>query len=113
MHIHTHTYIRTRTHIYIYIYLFKSSVCGQTFCINHHFNCDSLGVVYLITCMKYDKQYVGSTVTGLKKRFNNHKSSLIRYGGRDKSKFVVNICIHISIRKGTWGLRIFRSRLLT
>ena len=43
--------------------VFKSSACGRTFRINHHFNCDSLGVVYLITCMKCDKQYVGSTVT--------------------------------------------------
>ena len=25
---------------------FKSSVCGRTFRINHHFKCDSLGVVY-------------------------------------------------------------------
>ena len=50
----------------------------------HHFNCDSLGVVYLITCMKFDKQYVGSTVTAFRKRFNNHKSSLIRYGKGQK-----------------------------
>ena len=63
---------------------FKSSVCGRTFRSNHHFNCDSLGVVYLITCMKCDKQYVGSTVTAFRKRFNNHKSSLIRYGKGQK-----------------------------
>ena len=30
------------------------------------------------------KQYVGSTVTAFRKRFNNHKSSLIRYGKGQK-----------------------------
>ena len=29
--------------------------------------------------MKCDKQYVGSTVTAFRKRFNNHKSSLNLY----------------------------------
>ena len=28
---------------------FQSTVQGRTFCINHRFDCDSRGVVYLIT----------------------------------------------------------------
>ena len=34
--------------------------------------------------MKCDKQYVGSTVAAFRKRFINHKSSLIRYGKGQK-----------------------------
>ena len=58
----------------------RSSVSGRIFHINHRFNCDSSGVVYLITCKKCEKQYVGNTVTPFRKRFNNHKSSVNRYG---------------------------------
>ena len=54
------------------------------FYINHRFNCDSLGVVYLITCQKCEKQYVGNTVTPFRKRFNNHKNSLNRFGKGQK-----------------------------
>ena len=70
--------------------IFESSACGRTFRINHHFNWDSLGVVYLITYMKCEKQYVGSTVKVFRKRFNNHKSSLIRYG-KCRETVIINI----------------------
>ena len=38
------------------------------------------GVIYLISCKKCRKQYVGSTITSFRYRFNNHKSSLTRFG---------------------------------
>ena len=44
------------------------------------FDCDSAGVIYLLTCRRCSKIYVGSTVTSFRKRFNNHKSSLKRFG---------------------------------
>ena len=50
------------------------------FKINCSFDCDSEGMVYLISCTKCGKNYVGSTITLFRKRFNNHKSSLVRYG---------------------------------
>ena len=53
---------------------------GNKFKINYPFDCDSEGVVYLISCTKCRKNYVGSTITSFRKRFNNHKSSLVRYG---------------------------------
>ena len=53
---------------------------GDKFKINYLFDCDSEGVVYLISCTKCIKNYVGSTITSFRKRFNNHKSSLVRYG---------------------------------
>ena len=37
-------------------------------------------MVYLITCKTCGKQFVGSTITEFRKRFNNHKSSINRYG---------------------------------
>ena len=37
-------------------------------------------MVCLISCTKCRKKYVGSTITSFRKRFNNHKSSLVRYG---------------------------------
>ena len=63
---------------------FRSLVSGRIFHINHRFNCGSPGVVHLITCKKCDKQYVGNTVTPFRKRFNNHKSSLNRFGKGQK-----------------------------
>ena len=36
--------------------------------------------MHLITCKQYKKQYVGSYVTPFGVRFNNHKSSLDRFG---------------------------------
>ena len=58
---------------------FQSTVQRRTFHINHHFDCNSQGVVYLITCGKCSKQYVGNTVTSFRLRFNNHTSSLNRF----------------------------------
>ena len=59
-----------------------STLCrnGRTFHINYLFDCDSAGVIYLIICKKCSKIYVGSTITSFRRRFNNHKSSVKRYG---------------------------------
>ena len=64
--------------------VFESSVEDRTFHINHSFNCDSAGVVYLLTCKICSKQYVGSTITAFRTRFNNHRSSLSRYDHQGK-----------------------------
>ena len=37
-------------------------------------------MIHLLTCKRCSKIYVGSTVTSFQKRFNNHKSSLKRFG---------------------------------
>ena len=58
---------------------FKSTVEGRSSHINHSFECDSSGVAYLITC-KCSKQYIRSTITPYRIRFNNRKSSLNRFG---------------------------------
>ena len=60
--------------------IFESRVEKKSFHINHSFDCDSSGVVYLITRKRCVKQHVRSTITEFRKRFNNHKSSMNRYG---------------------------------
>ena len=39
-----------------------------------HLDCNSENVVYLITCKKCKKQYVGSCITRFRTRFNNYRS---------------------------------------
>ena len=43
------------------------------------FNSDSSNVVYLIMCKKCSLQYVGSTITKFRLRFNNPKSRIRRH----------------------------------
>ena len=54
---------------------FKCYFSGREYDINNDFNCDSLGVVYLLDCKVCCKQYVGSTFISFRARFNNYKSS--------------------------------------
>ena len=49
---------------------FKSTLTGKIYKTNFHFDCNSLCVVYLITCKVCKKQYTGSTVTKFRARFN-------------------------------------------
>ena len=53
---------------------------GHVCYINFGFDCDSAEVIYLLNCKRCSKIYVGNTVTSFRKRFNNHKSSLKRFG---------------------------------
>ena len=55
-------------------------VTGEIYKMNFHFDCNSLCVVYLITCKVYKKHYTGSTVTKFRARFNQYKSNLKLYG---------------------------------
>ena len=53
---------------------FMSSTTGKEYKINYSFNCDSSNVVYLIDCNVCGVQYVGSTCTPFRLRFNNYKA---------------------------------------
>ena len=90
---------------------FQSTVQRRTFHINHHFDCNSQGVVYLITCGKCSKEYVGNTVTSFRLRFNNHKSSLNRF-----SKCQRGLCgQHLYenyFEEGHSGLNDFRAQII-
>ena len=55
---------------------FSSHVTGTSYTVNHRLDCNSRNVVYLINCKVCGLQYVGSTTTKFRLRFNNHKSRL-------------------------------------
>ena len=55
---------------------FSSLTTGTSYTINRGFDCNSRNVVYLINCKACGFQYVGSTTTKFRLRFNNHKSRL-------------------------------------
>lgn len=55
---------------------FSSNVTGASYTINHQLDCNARNVVYLINCKVCGLQYVGSTTTKFRLRFNNHKSRL-------------------------------------
>ena len=55
---------------------FRSRVTGDKFVINFNVDCNSDQVVYLLSCARCEMQYVGSTITKFRTKFNNHKSRL-------------------------------------
>ena len=57
------------------LYLFSSSVTNETYKINHQFDCNEKCLVYLLTCKKYLKQYVGQAIDTFRHRWNNYKSN--------------------------------------
>ena len=54
---------------------FSSTVTGETYIINHKFNCNGKCLVYLLTCNWCKRQYVGQTVDEFHFRWNNYKSN--------------------------------------
>lgn len=55
---------------------FRCSVTHNTYKFTQHANCNSCNIVYLITCAKCHKQYIGETGRSLKDRLNNHRSTV-------------------------------------
>ena len=53
---------------------FHSNIDSREYRINYSFNCDSSNVVYLLECTVCGVQYVGSTCTPFRLRFNNYKA---------------------------------------
>ena len=59
--------------------LFTSTVTGETYIINHKFNCNDKCLVYLLTCNCCKKQYVGQTVDEFRFRWNiDYKSDCMQ-----------------------------------
>ncbi|OCU00888.1 hypothetical protein XELAEV_18006665mg [Xenopus laevis] len=55
---------------------FECSVTHETFQIRSYINCNTSGVVYLITCKKCGVQYVGCTMRSLKSRIREHLNTI-------------------------------------
>jgi hypothetical protein len=55
---------------------FTSTKTKISYPIRHHFTCKSNNLIYLITCTKCKKQYVGMTTKQLNTRVNHHRTSI-------------------------------------
>jgi len=64
---------------------FQSTQTGETFPITSHLTCKETWLIYLITCNRCSKQYVGKTTTSLYTRFNNTRSEIKRNAKGSKS----------------------------
>ena len=58
---------------------FTSTVTGESFKINHKFNCDDRCLIYLLTCNQCRKQYVGQTVDSFRFRWNSYKCNCYKH----------------------------------
>ena len=62
----------------------KSCVSGHSYRVKCEFaNCDTSNIVYVLSCKLCDLQYVGSTVTKFRTRFNNHRSRIRNFNCRN------------------------------
>ena len=61
--------------------------------INHKFDCIEKRLIYLLTCNKYRKQYVGQTVDTFRYRWNNYRSN-----SRMAYHACKNICTNIFVK---------------
>ena len=50
--------------------------CTRTYTLRHNFVCSSRNLIYVITCTKCQKQYVGLTTQQLNARINHHRSNI-------------------------------------
>ena len=55
---------------------YTSSVTKRSYPITQHLSCKSTWVIYLITCRKCNKQYIGKTNTTLYTRISNTRSQI-------------------------------------
>ena len=53
---------------------FSCAVTNKIYKINHQFECNKRCLVYLLTCKKCLKQYVGQTIDTFRHHWNNYKS---------------------------------------
>jgi len=58
---------------------FTSRATGKRYVANFRMDCNSAHVVYLLSCARCSEQYVGSTITKFRPRFNKNKSRLIAH----------------------------------
>jgi hypothetical protein len=58
---------------------FTSTRSRITYTIRHNFSCTSNNLIYLITCKKCRKQYVGLTTKQLNVRVNHHRTNIMNH----------------------------------
>ena len=65
---------------------FKVTVTGKRYHINFKFDCSGIHMIYLLICKRFRKEYIGSTVTKFRLRFNQYKSN-IKFCGEGRRGF--------------------------
>ena len=92
---------------------FTSYTTKRSYNINHQLDCNSNNVVYLIiTCKLCGLQYVGSTSTKFRLRFNNHKiGSQLIPGNLILTKKAMILSISIFLVLDIMDYRMLASRL--
>ena len=74
--------------------VFKSYATGCTFAFTNpsgfNLNCKSNFVIYLVSCSRCGRQYVGQTRQALHKRLNGHRSSIVN------DKLSTYLCQHFN-----------------
>ena len=78
---------------------FSSTSTGQKYYIPQHINCKSSWVIYLITCKKCQKQYIGKTTTTLYTRFNNTRSDIRKYNTNKRKEIPIAAHFNLSQHK--------------
>jgi len=54
------------------------SATGETRTIPDHIDCNSKNLIYMVHCLRCNKQYIGETKRRLKDRFNEHRRPVDR-----------------------------------
>ena len=54
------------------------SATGEIRTIHDHIDCNSKNLIYMIHCLRCNKQYIGETKRRLKDRFNEHRRPVDR-----------------------------------
>ena len=86
---------------------FHSNIDSREYRINYSFNCDSSNVVYLLECTVCTVQYVGSTCTPFRLRFNNYKACSRKFNSKDISvKIIDRLTGGTRMRKSFWQYRL-------
>ena len=65
---------------------FTRTVTGESFKINHKFNCDDRYLIYLLTCNQCRKQYMGKTVDSFRFKWNNYKCNCYKHAEAESVK---------------------------
>ena len=68
---------------------FTSTVTGETYIINHRFDCNKKCLVYLLNCNKSKMQYLGQSIDQNWSRWNNYKSDCRKHGQGHATIFVL------------------------
>ena len=93
--------------------IFESSNTGKQYKINFLFNCNSRNVVYLLTCKICEKQYVGSTVSKFRSRFNQCKCNINLCGKGQRSFMQEPLIDHFFSNKHNGSHKDIKCGLLT